>query len=118
MKDLTRRKFLKNVAMASPALFVSTAVPKSLTVLTKGRALGANDRINIGIIGCGDRGNKVFMDGVYKHAKEMNVEITAICDPWRVAREEANVKVKNGLAEMRGRWFRTKNCLTWIIWMP
>src|SRR5690554_27701 len=94
MKDLTRRKFLKNVAMASPALFVSPAVPKSLTVLTKGRALGANDRINIGIIGCGDRGNKVFMDGVYKHAKEMNVEITAICDPWRVAREEANVKVK------------------------
>ncbi len=80
--------------MASPALFASPALPQSLTVLTKGRALGANDRINIGIIGCGSRGNKVFMDGVYKHAKEMNVEITALCDPWRVAREEANVKVK------------------------
>ena len=91
MRKLSRRKFIKDSAIASLGISV---LPKSLTILRQGRELGANDRIRIGIIGCGDRGNKVFMDGVYKHAKEMNVEIVALCDPWRIAREEANLKVK------------------------
>ena len=91
MKKLSRRKFIKDSAIASLGIGI---LPKSLTILRPGRELGANDRIRIGIIGCGDRGNKVFMDGVYKHAKEMNVEIVALCDPWRIAREEANLKVK------------------------
>jgi predicted dehydrogenase len=56
--------------------------------------MGANDRIRIGIIGCGDRGQNAHMTGVQKHARAMNVEIVAVCDPWRVARETANAKVK------------------------
>ena len=91
MKKLSRRKFIKDSAYATLGVGI---LPKSLTILKQGRALGANDRIRIGIIGCGDRGNKVFMDGVYKHVDEMNVKIVALCDPWRVAREQANLKVK------------------------
>ena len=55
---------------------------------------GANDRISIGIIGCGDRGSEAHMPGVNQYAKEQNVEITAVCDPWRVAREKAAAKAK------------------------
>ena len=91
MKELSRRKFIKNSAIVASGVGI---LPDSLTILKQGRALGANDRIRIGIIGCGDRGNKVYMDGVYKHAGEMNVEIVALCDPWRIAREQANLKVK------------------------
>jgi predicted dehydrogenase len=91
MENLSRRKFIKSSAIVTSGVGV---LPNSLTILKKGRALGANDRIRIGIIGCGSRGNNVFMDGVYKHADKMNVEIVALCDPWRIAREEANQKVK------------------------
>ena len=33
------------------------------------------------------------MEGIYRFAKETNLEIIAVCDPWRLAREEANAKV-------------------------
>jgi predicted dehydrogenase len=65
-----------------------------LTAAEHSRVIGANERIRIGIIGCGDRGQNAHMTGVQKHAKTMNVEIIAVCDPWRIARETANAKVK------------------------
>ena len=91
MKELSRRKFIKNSAIAASGVGF---LPESLTILKQGRALGANDRIRIGIIGCGSRGNSVYVNGIYKHADKMNVEIVALCDPWRVSREQANSKVK------------------------
>lgn len=91
MKNLSRRKFIKNGTIATSGISV---LPESLMIIKNGRSIGANDRIRIGIIGCGSRGNNVFMDGVHKHAAEMNVEIVALCDPWRIAREQANLKVR------------------------
>jgi predicted dehydrogenase len=34
------------------------------------------------------------MAGVNKHAKSQNIEVTAVCDPWRLRREEASAKAK------------------------
>lgn len=86
---MTRRKFLKDGTMAASALGV---LPKTFTILDNKRVFGANDRIRIGIIGCGDRGRNAHMEGVYKHATSMNIEIVAVADPWRIAREQANAK--------------------------
>jgi len=91
MKKVSRRGFIKNGAIT--ALGVSV-LPNSVTILERGRAKGANDRIRIGIIGCGDRGCNAHMEGVYKHIGAINLEIVAVTDPWRVAREQANGKVK------------------------
>lgn len=89
---LPRRDFLKtSAAWALGAAFASTA---SLTAAERRRAIGANDRIRIGIIGCGERGRNAHMEGIYKHVEATNFEIVAVCDPWRVAREQANAKVK------------------------
>jgi len=57
-----------------------------------GRIRGANDRISIGVIGCGGRGIGAHMAGVAPFAKEQNIEITAVCDPWRLRREAAAAK--------------------------
>jgi predicted dehydrogenase len=62
--------------------------------LSYSRVLGANDRISIGIIGCGSRGVGTHMPGVHKFAEQENIEITAVCDPWRLAREAAVAKTK------------------------
>ncbi len=89
--NISRRDFLKKGAVVASGVAV---FPESLTILKAGQAKGANDRIRIGIIGCGNRGNKVYMDGIYKHAKSLNAEVVAVCDPWRVSREQTNAKVK------------------------
>jgi hypothetical protein len=74
--SLSRRTFLRSSVAGGAALAFPAA--------TYSRIIGANDRISIGIIGCGDRGVNAHMKGVHAHAKEQNIEITAVCDPWRV----------------------------------
>ncbi len=91
MEKLTRRGFVKTGTITALGMSV---LPRSVTILEKGRDIGANDRIRIGIIGCGSRGCNAHMEGVYKYVKEMNFEIIAVSDPWRVSRETANEKVK------------------------
>jgi predicted dehydrogenase len=50
------------------------------------RILGANDRFGVAVIGCGSRG---LIREVLQFAKEANVEVMAVCDTWRVQRENA-----------------------------
>jgi predicted dehydrogenase len=64
----------------------------ALTAAGQARVAGANDRLSIAVIGCGGRGREALMTGVHKHHKEQNLEITAVCDPWRIRRELAAAK--------------------------
>ncbi len=82
----SRRTFLKSVSAG--------AVATSMTAASYANILGANDRISLAIIGCGSRGFKAHMPGVYKHAKSENIEITAVCDPWSLRRDRAAEKTK------------------------
>jgi len=70
------------------------AAPRSLSASVRTRSIGANDRLRIGLIGSGSRGVGVHMPSVKKFAAEMNVEFSAVCDPWRLARENAAAKAK------------------------
>ncbi len=80
----SRRSFLKGLA--------GTAV--AMSAASYSRVLGANDRISIGQIGCGSRGIGAHMAGINNHAKSQNIEITAVCDPWRVRTGMASDKAK------------------------
>ena len=82
----TRRQFIKTASIGAAAV--------SMSASSYARAAGANDRISIGIIGCGDRGVGAHMAGVNQYAKEQNIVITAVCDPWRPRRELAAAKAK------------------------
>lgn len=82
-----RRQFLKTAAATG-------ATALSMTAASRARAAGANDRISIGVIGCGQRGIGSHMKGVQAHVETQNIEITAVCDPWRVAREQASAQCK------------------------
>ena len=87
----SRRTFVKR-ALAGGAAFAFSAASYA-------RVLGANERISIGLIGCGKRGQHVQIPNIAKHAKAQNVEITAACDPWRLSRDRA----AGGIQEMFGR---------------
>lgn len=90
-KEITRRKFIEAGAVAGAAVTVACA---STSVSSYKRIIGANDRISIGIIGCGNRGSNAHMPGIHKHDQEANIEVTAVCDPYKVAREKANSQAK------------------------
>lgn len=99
----SRRDFLKTTAAAAGAF---SLLARGASAATQRRSLGANDRIRIGIIGCGGRGIGTEMANVHKSAKAENLEVVAVCDPWSKAREEAAAKAKE--------WFGTdaKQCRT------
>ncbi len=65
-----------------------------MTAAGYARTPGANDRIRIGQIGCGNRGFGAHMAGVHKYARQENVEIVAVCDVWTKHLERAAAKVK------------------------
>lgn len=87
----SRRQFLRRTMAAGATL--------TLSGTGASRILGANDRISIGIIGCGNRGQNVYIPTIHKHAKSQNVTITAIADPWRESREQGAAKVKELFGE-------------------
>lgn len=82
----TRRDFLKTAAAGATAL--------SMTARSYGRVRGANERIGIGVIGCGRRGFGAHMPAVHKHADSQNLEVAAVCDVWNKHRHRAVAKSK------------------------
>ena len=76
----SRREFLASA---------SAGAVMGFTAASYARIVGANDRIALGLIGCGGRGYAAHMPGVHAHDKQQNVEFTAVSDPWRIRRERA-----------------------------
>src|ERR1700745_1365931 len=74
----TRRTFLKQAAMGAAVL----AYPPS-------KVLGANDRVRVGMIGVGDRGNDLLDQVV----KVPNVDLVAMADIYSRRRDQAKSKV-------------------------
>jgi predicted dehydrogenase len=80
-EKLDRRLFLSRTASA-------VAGAGTISALSYNRVLGANDRISIGHIGTGHRGDGLsFIASRLKD--KYNSEITAVCDLWKVNREKA-----------------------------
>jgi len=77
-----RREFLK----MSGAVLVTTAA--SWTATSYASIVGANDRVKVGVIGCGDRMKGALIPAFSQHAKEMNFEFVAVSDIWNRRREE------------------------------
>jgi len=81
----SRRQFLATASAGAAMAFTATSY---------GRVVGANERIALGLIGCGGRGYAAHMTGVHKHDKAQNVEFVAVSDPWRIRRERAAERCK------------------------
>src|SRR6266404_4843499 len=69
-------------------LFRSAA---AVTAASYSRIMGANDRINLGLIGCGERGTYVMT--VFQ--KNSSVEVSAVCDVYGEKIDQARGKAPN-----------------------
>ena len=100
-QKLSRRKFMHATATGLTALSAASYA----------RVLGANDRISVGIIGCGDRGINVHMNNLHGLSDSQNVEITAVADPWRIRRERAAALIKERYARKAGQFVSHRDLL-------
>jgi predicted dehydrogenase len=89
----TRREVIKSATLAAAASALS------MTAASYARVAGANDRISIGMIGCGERGTGAHLPGIGKHIASQNFIVTAVADPWRVSREHAAELIKEQYGE-------------------
>ena len=74
MTRMTRREF----GRTSVAVGVATALGSM-------RVLGANDRVNLGVIGCGGRGSQ----DLASFLKHQDINVTAVCDVYDPFRDRA-----------------------------
>jgi len=86
-EKFSRRSFLNRSAKALGAASVAS------TAFSYSRILGANDRISLGHIGTGNRGSE--LQRIIAMLKDKhNVEVTAVCDLWKVNRERAAARAE------------------------
>src|SRR5215813_11892565 len=105
----SRRNFIKQAGAAAAALTTlsetipaqpnSRAVRPPRPLHSNARVIGANDRINVGFIGCGGR-MKTHIDYLVGRSKEKgDVQPVAVCDIYdrrkHAARERAGVDEKS-----------------------
>ncbi len=84
-EGIDRRTFLRGTG----SMLVAGGVDAS----SYARILGANDRIRLGQLGCGDR-SQGHVHMVQLAAKQTRVETVAVCDLWSMARERRAAQVK------------------------
>ncbi len=78
-EPISRRALMQKAAQSAVAM----------SALSYGRILGANDRMQIGQIGCGNRGaglRRMLKASMQAHP---NIELRSVCDLWSVNRQRA-----------------------------
>src|SRR5687767_7587864 len=88
MSRITRRDFTKTAAAAG----VATA-----TALSAGRVYGANDRVRVGFVGIGNRGDQV-LSAFLTHK---DCEVVAICDIYQPYLDFASKKIGGNPEQFR-----------------
>ncbi len=89
--DSNRREFMKKGVKSGIAV---SALTGAFTASSVSRVMGANDRINIGIIGCGGRGSW-HMGWIHRSSQEVPAVITAVCDVWELKQDKAADLIKD-----------------------
>lgn len=82
LDNSNRRDFLK----ISGAAVAGSAI--SWSAKSYARIIGANDRIGVGVVGCGDRMKQALIPAFQQNAQDMNFEFVAVSDIWNRRREE------------------------------
>ena len=92
-ESTSRRDFIRQVGAVAAAGTVASsaaldAAPQSRT-FAKARVLGANDRINVGFIGCGGRMNAHIRRIMERNKERSDVQAVAVNDIWDKRKQRA-----------------------------
>jgi predicted dehydrogenase len=80
--ETNRREFLKTGSAALAATAVAWNASSYAAIV------GANDRVRVGVVGCGDRMKQSLIPAFLENSREQNFELVAVSDLWSRRREE------------------------------
>ena len=90
----SRRDFIKDAAVAGGAIYTGAM---SLSAKSYRRVIGANDRVNVGVVGFSNRHQNDHIPAFLKSYKETNFDIIAVSDIWSKRREVGQAFLKEKL---------------------
>ena len=85
MLSTSRRHFIKQAAIAAAGTYAGTM---AMSAKSYGRIIGANDRVQVGVVGFSDRFRTSLFPPFFGHHKAMNFDLVAVSDLWSVRREQ------------------------------
>jgi len=88
---MKRKEFIKRSALATAGVYLGTM---GISAKSYSRILGANDRVRIGVVGFSDRFKFSLLPAYLNHYKELNFDIVAVSDIWKIRREEGQSYLK------------------------
>ncbi|MEO7800836.1 MAG: Gfo/Idh/MocA family oxidoreductase, partial [Ginsengibacter sp.] len=88
---ISRRDFLSASTKAAAGIYFGTL---GMSAKSYARIKGANDRVNIGIVGFSDRFRSSLLPAFLNNYKELNFDIIAVSDIWKLRREEGQRYLK------------------------
>jgi len=88
---LSRRRFIKSIGLASAGMMLGGLDMKAKSYK---RIIGANDRVNVGIIGYSDRARNSLIPCFLEHNKKLNFEIIGVSDIWNLRRNQGVDQLK------------------------
>ena len=83
----SRRDFVKTAAAAA-AVAATSSYAVSASAASYAKIPGANDRVRTGVIGFGDRMRGGDIPAFMSNAKDLNFELVAVSDIWKLKREQ------------------------------
>jgi predicted dehydrogenase len=82
----SRREFIKQIGAGAAVAAGATSIARDAAAMPRsfatGRVLGANDRINVGFVGCGGRMNTHIRRIVARQKEQGDVQAVAVNDIW------------------------------------
>ena len=79
-----RRTFIKSTAIGTTGIAIGGL---GMTAKSYGRIIGANDRIQVGVVGFSNRVKGALIPAFMNHKDELNFDIVAISDIWNERRD-------------------------------
>jgi predicted dehydrogenase len=86
--DTSRREFVKIGGAALALAATQTAHSYASSAASYAKIIGANDRVRVGVVGCGDRMRGGDIPAFQASAKDLNFELVAVSDIWKLRRED------------------------------
>ncbi len=106
--DLNRRKFIKEASLASAGVIAGvtgvSAASSGMSAASYRRIIGANDRLNVGIVGFSSRAKGSLIPAFLNHSKQQNCRIVGVSDIWNRRRDEGKAFLEEKTGDPIKTW--------------
>ena len=90
----SRRNFIKQSTLTAAGVFTGAM---GMNAQSYRRIIGSNDRVRVGVVGYSDRFRSAHLPSFMRHYKDLNFDIVAVSDIWKLRREEGQAFLKQQL---------------------